>query len=995
MDGKQRHEGLFPAWGPYSKTYMGLSHLPALARPGAQLPLPLDARSAARFDCVVVPMLHSSQQPLPNTTRDGACHPFVNMASDLSRVHYRWQLGQGPRESAYAEVEFVCLDGEEALVRTTLVNNTDQALDCVINYFFTLDYPQERVTRVKTAPGTRYIPGERPAAVNFARPRPWDAQQPDAAPKGVFRDPAFTDGFGFGDRVSSGHVPHLCLQPWGLEAGDSVSYQLPAEILSDAEPALAIRYQSVPARPTDGVADFAREALGIPEPTNPGLAAVGLEVSGALQGIIELPAADSLRTFVVPAGHLKRGQGNEVRLRALGAVCGLEIDGLLLGAREAVQACRFEEETLLPAPVEVIREEGGHVLDYPGQPVRYGFTAYDARVRLRHVYSGTLEDAEPMRLSNPHFSFDDLQRPFSGSFRRKQSSPGHWVNLITPGVVAAPHSRETRLARLRALSAEAAPGKAENAPGEAFSHILGLEGPAPDSAARAAFEKAFAPVPPVLPGAPEDIQLGMGILRATLLQNLVYPIYTKQGWICHFTPGKRWDNLYTWDGGFIALGLMTASPALAEYMLGLYLAPLDDPEQAFVHHGSPVPVQFMALRELVAAADPAGQARLLARYYGRARLFYEFLLGRTHGSTTAKFETGLLTTYDYFYSAHGMDDYPAQLQTHLRGLAGRVAPAITSSQAILAGRSLALLAARYAQLTEDSALRQGLEGHIREYERDMLALETALEEQAWDEASGFYAYVVHDGRGKKTDILRDDLGGNLDRGFDGLYPLAALGGAAKRQDRLLAHLMSEGELLTPYGLTAVSQKAPYFTPEGYWNGAVWFSHAWYFGRALLDYARGDFLLELVGRQLKAFSAQAVSRWNSYEMLRLTSGQGAWHPTFSGLTSPLLNWASSLYVPGTLTTGLAALVLERREEGGLLHVLLRHHGRAKSFQLWLAVGDESPRDCRAALAQDDGQARDIHLLIGPAGKQLETPEGAPVRSEIRRLSPGLVQVSISL
>jgi len=991
----KRQTGHFPAWGPYSKTYMGLSHIPALALPGASLPLPLDLRSAARFDCVVVPMLHSSLQPLPNTTSDGACHPFVNMAADLRRVHYRWQLGQGPQESAYAEVEFVGLDGEEALLRTTLVNRTDQALDCVINYFFTLDYPQERLVQARPAPGARYVPCEAPIKVGFARPRPWDEQQPDAAPQGVFRDPAFTDGFGFGDRVSSGHVPHLGLQPWGLEAGDSVSYRLPEAVLKPQGLALAIRYRSVPARPVDGVADFAREALGIPEPEAPALSTVKLEVTGALKGLIALPASDSLRTFVVPESRLAAGQGRELTLRARGAACGLELDGLLLGPRPAVLASRFEQEPLLPAPVRVVREGGSHLLDYPGQPVRYSFTAYEARVRLRQVDSGTLEDAEPMRLSNPHFTFDDLQKPFSGSFRRRQSSPGHWVNLITPGVVVAPRSQEVRLARLRLLPSDLAlPSGAEAAP-DAHSHILGLQGPSLDLAARAVFDTAFAPPQPELPGAPPNIRLGMGILRATLLQNLVYPIYTKQGWICHFTPGKRWDNLYTWDGGFIALGLLTASPALAEYMLDLYLAPLDDKEQAFVHHGSPVPVQMMALRELVANADPAGQARLLARYYERARLFYAFLLGRSHGATTARFASGLLTTYDYFYSAHGMDDYPAQLHTHLRGLAGRVAPSITSSQAILAGRSLALLAARYAQLTEDGARRARLQEHIREYERDMAALETALDTQAWDEASGWYGYVVHDARGHREGLLQDGEGVNLNQGFDGLYPLVALGGAAKHQDRLLAHLTSERDLLTPYGLTAVSRQAPYFTPEGYWNGAVWFSHAWYFGRALLDCAQGDFLLDLVQRQLRAFSQQAATRWNSYEMLRLISGQGAWHPTFSGLTSPLLNWAHSLYQPGTLTTGLAALVLERQAAAGQTRVLLRHHGRATRFQLWLAVGDGAPRACQAALVGESGQARDIRLVIGPAGKPQEAPAGKPLQARVQQLSPSLVQVTLSL
>ncbi|HMN63193.1 MAG TPA: hypothetical protein PJ988_22695, partial [Anaerolinea sp.] len=45
-------------------------------------------------------------------------------------------------------------------------------------------------------------------------------------------------------------------------------------------------------------------------------------------------------------------------------------------------------------------------------------------------------------------------------------------------------------------------------------------------------------------------------MAATLLTNVVYPLYTRRRFIRHFTPGKRWDCLYTWDSGFISLGLM-------------------------------------------------------------------------------------------------------------------------------------------------------------------------------------------------------------------------------------------------------------------------------------------------------------------------------------------------------------------------------------------------------------------------------------------------------
>lgn len=994
----------FRAWGPYSKTYLGYSHVPALAQPGAGHPLPLQVRSAARFDCVVVPALHSSLQPMPNTTVAGTCHPWLNTGEDLSHVQYRWQMGMGPREDAYGEVDFQCLNEDEVLIRTRLFNNTARSLDCVLNYFMTMTYPYPRVGKALIAPGVRYIPGEVPCAVRFAKPRPWDRQQPDAMVQGVLTDAAFTDGFGFGDRTATGHVPQLALQPWGLEPGDSVVFPLDGREAQAASRVLAIRYRTVPARPTKGLGDFARQAAGGVQEEAPHLEDVSLHLSGAARGRVTLPASGGLRIQVVGPGEDGFAWSTEssLTLTAAGAPSGLEIDCLLVGSAEAVAQCAFEPRHLMPAPHTLRAHSQGYDLHYPWQPAGYRLTPIDAVVRQRVVPSGCLEDAEPMRVSNPHFTFDDLTQPFSSSFPRKRSAEGLWVNIVEPRLVVASRDSLTRYALLRFLpQGEGAQQEQPNDARQALiTHAFGrhtgksLAARVPDLANR------LRQNPPMLPGAPAAIQRGMGLLRATLLQNTVYPIYTKEGWIVHFTPGKRWDNLYTWDGGFIALGLLPVNRRLAEYMLDLYLAPEDDPQQAFVHHGSPVPVQLMALRELVSLSEPEEQRRLLGRYYERARLFYLFLMGRTHGSTTARFETGLLSTYDYFYSSSGMDDYPAQLHTHLRGLAGRVAPAITASQAMLCAMTLRLLAVRYADLTDDAALRHGLRQHMKAYQADFRRLQEVLGLHAWDEESGYYGFVVHDEQGRKLDILRDEEGNNLNCGFDGVYPMVAGGGRAPHQHRLLAHLKSSDELLTPYGLTAVSQRAAYFSLDGYWNGGVWYPHAWYFGRALLDCGEGDFLHDLVCRQLEAWCRQANKRWSSFEMLRLASGEGAWHHSFSGLTSPLLNWAQSLYAPGTVTTGLATLLVEARRPAPDSWVLrLRCAGTAWGFHLWLVTGDDKAPPCaawRSVSPSIGGEETPAEVLVR-VGTQLEgSSQGKawqPLACDAKLLAPGLLQLQV--
>ncbi len=56
-------------------------------------------------------------------------------------------------------------------------------------------------------------------------------------------------------------------------------------------------------------------------------------------------------------------------------------------------------------------------------------------------------------------------------------------------------------------------------------------------------------------------------------------------WIRHYTPGRWWDSLYTWDSGFIGLGLAELDPDRAVDTLNAYLTAQDTEDAAFIHHG--------------------------------------------------------------------------------------------------------------------------------------------------------------------------------------------------------------------------------------------------------------------------------------------------------------------------------------------------------------------------------------------------------------------------
>ena len=149
-------------------------------------------------------------------------------------------------------------------------------------------------------------------------------------------------------------------------------------------------------------------------------------------------------------------------------------------------------------------------------------------------------------------------------------------------------------------------------------------------------------------------------------------------------------------------------------------------------------------------------------------------------------------------------------------------------------------------------------GLVRDEERcgrDIERLSTALQ-CAWDGECGYFSYVLHDDAGRPQGFLRTDAGENANKGLDGVYPLVAGACTARQQSTALAHLKSTKELFSPVGLTAVDMSASYYRDDGYWNGAVWFSHQWFFWKTMLDLGEGAFAWDIArteaggGRQLR-------------------------------------------------------------------------------------------------------------------------------------------------
>ena len=243
-------------------------------------------------------------------------------------------------------------------------------------------------------------------------------------------------------------------------------------------------------------------------------------------------------------------------------------------------------------------------------------------------------------------------------------------------------------------------------------------------------------------------KFGQQIFQATLLTNVVYPVYTQRQYIRHFTPGKNWNSLYTWDLGFISWAFNDIDPIKAFETIRAYTME-DGAQSAFLHHGTPLPIQFFAFSDLV---TKQGNDEMIRFMYPRLKKYYEYIVGK-EGTSTTMMPSGLIRTWDYFYNSGGWDDYPPQheLRTE-KHLYPHVAPMVSTSYYIRAAKILRML-----------ARHMGFKADEKEYDKDIRKLSAAVLDNAWDEESGYFGYVMHDSLGQPAGIYRHRDGSNFNK----------------------------------------------------------------------------------------------------------------------------------------------------------------------------------------------------------------------------------------
>ncbi len=293
-----------------------------------------------------------------------------------------------------------------------------------------------------------------------------------------------------------------------------------------------------------------------------------LEASGLGSGALVLPPGKDFALVTLPLGAAKKGNhdfGFGVRKGA-----GFEVDGFAIVEAADVAAVTFTPPEfkwapgILPGPVARSR-----LLKYADAPQHYGIAwSYDA-FQVREVLNSELD----------RFFRRNVQDHTSTVLRG--DGQGHFTNVFMRPIPLTPGSSKILYGIVAAGTPEEVAGELKQIALPPFELEQHYE-------ARREGAVSLASVP-----AGEPYRFSQKRMAAVVLTNVVYPVYTKRRYIRHYSPGKWWDSLYTWDSGFTGIGLAQLDVNRAIDCLNAYTTKPGDRESRL--HSSRHPSAHAAL----------------------------------------------------------------------------------------------------------------------------------------------------------------------------------------------------------------------------------------------------------------------------------------------------------------------------------------------------------------------------------------------------------------
>ena len=119
------HDLRLPSWGPYTKKYIGISHI-------------ADEKAGVRLDVSVIPGFYRRKVDVPNVMWESGYHPW-EAATDYSYYSHRHELEW--KDQVYTDISFSKIGENSRLIRCECVNRTDNPQDIVLHYMASLHFP--------------------------------------------------------------------------------------------------------------------------------------------------------------------------------------------------------------------------------------------------------------------------------------------------------------------------------------------------------------------------------------------------------------------------------------------------------------------------------------------------------------------------------------------------------------------------------------------------------------------------------------------------------------------------------------------------------------------------------------------------------------------------------------------------------------------------------------------------------------------------------------
>lgn len=821
-DAYNTHDISLSNWGPYTKKYIGVSHVP-------------DPALGIRYDLSVFPTFFNEEAQAPDAFKRSNFHSW-EASSDLSFFSFRHQLTW--KDKVYADISYSEIDENSRLIKVDLVNNSTEQKDISVHLLSSIHFPPlgpykpdiyiEKY-QVQFPHNAVWIDGIKYLNYQYKSPGHRNELIYNGMLRGEIRENGLVNGSGI---------------EFGKDKGDQVIYQfnIPEEINN---PVLVFRYKSM---------DNKKAAVQVSINEN-------IKVSADFKESKEF-ALNAIELGVLNSKKLKMKIESTTGAKIL-------IDGFAIVNKEKMNEIIFTPVIWDPVP-DSIESESGIILKYKNIDAYYG---------LYWDY---------LAYSKAEFNAMELPKDFntfinnnSNDSNANFNSQRHFNDVVLQPIAVEPGKNKTLYAIVVSGTLEQVKNKLSNAATQDYEAIY--------LNVRKKLNQ-YQTVP-----AGEKYLFSQKRMAATTISNVVYPIYTQNQYIKHHTPGRKWDCLYTWDSGFIGIGLSQLDYQRGLETLNAYLN-YPDEQSAFIHHGTPLPVQFYLFQELW---NKSQSDSLVKSTYPKLKKYYHFLIGKAHSSNTRNLNSGLVRTWDYFYNSGGWDDYPPQKHVHEFKLTKEVTPVISTAHLI-----------RASKILQQAALYLNLEKDYLEYREDINEMSMALNKNSWDEETGYYGYVVHNKNGNPQDILKYNDTINFNMGLDGISPIISGICDDVQQEKILHNLKTKGKIWSDIGLSTVDQSAPYFDKSGYWNGNVWMPHQWFIWKAMLDLGEGDFAHQIATTALNVWEKETSLTYNTSEYFKIETGRGSGWYQFSGLSAPVLSWFNAYYQIGNITSGYNVIILEK-------------------------------------------------------------------------------------